>query len=244
MNVEIDKEKIPNHIAVIMDGNGRWAQKKGAMRIFGHRNAMTAVREMIEGSAELGVKHITLYAFSTENWSRPQDEINALMQLLVNAIADEVGNMMKNNIRLSMIGDMESLPAACQSNLRQAMQTTGGNTGLEVILALSYSGKWEITEAVKSIVEKVVSKELSKEEITQELISSHLNTKGIPDPELLIRTSGELRISNFMLWQMAYTELYFTDVLWPDFRNEHLHESILAYQKRERRFGKTGAQIK
>ena len=244
MNVEIDKDKIPNHIAVIMDGNGRWAQKKGAMRIFGHRNAMTAVREMIEGSAELGVKHITLYAFSTENWSRPQDEINALMQLLVNAIADEVGNMMKNNIRLSMIGDMESLPAACQSNLRQAMQTTGGNTGLEVILALSYSGKWEITQAVKSIVEKVVSKELSKEEITQELISSHLNTKGIPDPELLIRTSGELRISNFMLWQMAYTELYFTDVLWPDFRKEHLHEAILAYQKRERRFGKTGAQIK
>jgi undecaprenyl diphosphate synthase len=244
MNVEIDKDKIPNHIAVIMDGNGRWAQKKGAMRIFGHRNAMTAVREMIEGSAELGVKHITLYAFSTENWSRPQDEINALMQLLVNAIADEVGNMMKNNIRLSMIGDLQSLPAACQSNLRQAMETTGGNSGLEVILALSYSGKWEITEAVKSIVEKVVSNELSKEEITQELISSHLNTKGIPDPELLIRTSGELRISNFLLWQMAYTELYFTEVLWPDFRKEHLHEAILAYQKRERRFGKTGAQIK
>lgn len=244
MSVEIDKEKIPNHIAVIMDGNGRWAQKKGAMRIFGHRNAMTAVREVIEGAAELGVKHITLYAFSTENWSRPQDEINALMELLVKAIADEVGNMMKNNIRLSAIGDINSLPQACQSNLRNAMQTTGGNTGLEVILALSYSGKWEITEAVKSIVEKVVSKELSKEEITQELISSHLNTKGIPDPELLIRTSGELRISNFMLWQMAYTELYFTEVLWPDFRKEHLHEAILAYQKRERRFGKTGAQIK
>ena len=244
MSVEIDKDKIPNHIAVIMDGNGRWAQKKGAMRIFGHRNAMTAVREMIEGSAELGVKHITLYAFSTENWSRPQDEINALMELLVNAIADEVGNMMKNNIRLSTIGDTDSLPQACQSNLRNAMQTTGGNTGLEVILALSYSGKWEITEAVKSIVEKVVSKEIEKEEITQELISSHLNTKGIPDPELLIRTSGELRISNFMLWQMAYTELYFTEVLWPDFRKEHLHEAILAYQKRERRFGKTGAQVK
>lgn len=244
MNVEIDKDRIPNHIAVIMDGNGRWAQKKGAMRIFGHKNAMTAVREVIEGSAELGVKHITLYAFSTENWSRPQDEINALMQLLVNAIADEVGNMMKNNIRLSMIGDMLSLPQACQSNLRNAMQTTGGNTGLEVILALSYSGRWDITQAVKSIVEKVVSKELSTEEVTQELISSHLNTKGIPDPELLIRTSGELRISNFMLWQMAYTELYFTDALWPDFRKEHLHEAILAYQKRERRFGKTSAQIK
>lgn len=244
MSVEIDKDKIPNHIAVIMDGNGRWAQKKGAMRIFGHRNAMTAVREVIEGSAELGVKHITLYAFSTENWSRPQDEINALMELLVNAIADEVDNMMKNNIRLSTIGDTNSLPHACQSNLRNAMQTTGGNTGLEVILALSYSGKWEITEAVKSIVEKVVSKELEIKEITQELISSHLNTKGIPDPELLIRTSGELRISNFMLWQMAYTELYFTEVLWPDFRKEHLHEAILAYQRRERRFGKTGAQIK
>lgn len=244
MNVEIDKDKIPNHIAVIMDGNGRWAQKKGAMRIFGHRNAMTAVREVIEGSAELGVRYITLYAFSTENWSRPQDEIKALMELLVNAIADEVGNMMKNNIRLSAIGDINSLPKACQSNLQNAMQTTAANTGLEVVLALSYSGKWEITEAVKSIVEKVVSQEISKEEITQELISSHLNTKGIPDPELLIRTSGELRISNFMLWQMAYTELYFTEVLWPDFRKEHLHEAILAYQQRERRFGKTGAQIK
>jgi undecaprenyl diphosphate synthase len=244
MSVEIDKDKIPNHIAVIMDGNGRWAQKKGAMRIFGHRNAMTAVREVIEGSAELGVRYITLYAFSTENWSRPQDEIKALMELLVNAIADEVGNMMKNNIRLSAIGDINSLPKACQSNLQNAMQTTAANTGLEVVLALSYSGKWEITEAVKSIVEKVVSQEISKEEITQELISSHLNTKGIPDPELLIRTSGELRISNFMLWQMAYTELYFTEVLWPDFRKEHLHEAILAYQQRERRFGKTGAQIK
>jgi len=244
MSVEIDKDKIPNHIAVIMDGNGRWAQKKGAMRIFGHKNAMTAVRETIEGSAELGVKYITLYAFSTENWSRPQDEINALMELLVNAISDEVKNMMKNNIRLSMIGDMDSLPQACQSNLRSAMETTKENTGLRVVLALSYSGKWDIEQAVKSIVEKVASKDISSGEITQDLISSHLNTKGIPDPELLIRTSGELRISNFMLWQMAYTELYFTEVLWPDFRKEHLHEAILAYQKRERRFGKTGAQIK
>lgn len=244
MSVEIDKDKIPNHIAVIMDGNGRWAQKKGAMRIFGHKNAMAAVRETIEGSAELGVKYITLYAFSTENWSRPQDEINALMELLVNAISDEVKNMMKNNIRLSMIGDMDSLPQACQSNLRSAMETTKENTGLRVVLALSYSGKWDIEQAVKSIVEKVASKDISSGEITQDLISSHLNTKGIPDPELLIRTSGELRISNFMLWQMAYTELYFTEVLWPDFRKEHLHEAILAYQKRERRFGKTGAQIK
>ncbi len=244
MNVEIDKGNIPSHIAVIMDGNGRWAQKKGAMRIFGHKNAMTAVREVIEGSAELGVKFITLYAFSTENWSRPQEEINALMELLVNAIGDEVGNMMENNIRLSMIGDINSLPKACQVNLRKAMKTTGNNTGLTVVLALSYSGKWDLESAVKNIVEKVASGEISKDNINQELISSQLNTKGIPDPELLIRTSGELRISNFMLWQMAYTELYFTEILWPDFRKEHLYEAISAYQKRERRFGKTGAQIK
>lgn len=244
MKEAIDKEKIPTHIAIIMDGNGRWAQKKGAMRIFGHKNAMNAVREVIEGSAELGVKYLTLYAFSTENWSRPQEEINALMQILVSAIADEVGTMMKNNIRLSMIGDLNSLPQECQSNLLKAIETTGGNTGLTVTLALSYSGKWDIEGALKSIVEKVVTNEIAKEDITQEMIAAHLNTKGIPDPELLIRTSGELRISNFMLWQMAYTELFFTEVLWPDFKKEHLHEAILAYQKRERRFGKTGAQIK
>ena len=244
MKEAIDKEKIPSHIAIIMDGNGRWAQKKGAMRIFGHKNALNAVREVIEGSAELGVKYLTLYAFSTENWSRPQDEINALMQILVGAIADEVGTMMKNNIRLSMIGDLDSLPQDCQTNLLKAMETTGKNTGLTVTLALSYSGKWDIEGALKSIVEKVVNNEIAKEDISQDLIAAHLNTKGIPDPELLIRTSGELRISNFMLWQMAYTELFFTEVLWPDFKKEHLHEAILAYQKRERRFGKTGAQIK
>lgn len=244
MKEAIDKEKIPSHIAIIMDGNGRWAQKKGAMRIFGHKNAMNAVREVIEGSAELGVEYLTLYAFSTENWSRPQDEINALMQILVSAIADEVGTMMKNNIRLSMIGDLNSLPQVCQSNLLKAMETTGKNTGLTVTLALSYSGKWDIEGALKSIVEKVVNNEIAKEDISQDLIAAHLNTKGIPDPELLIRTSGELRISNFMLWQMAYSELFFTEVLWPDFKKEHLHEAILAYQKRERRFGKTGAQIK
>lgn len=244
MKETIDKEKIPNHIAVIMDGNGRWAQKKGAMRIFGHKNAMNAVREVIEGSAELGVKYITLYAFSTENWSRPQDEINALMEILVSAIADEVGTMMENNIRLSMIGDLKSLPLACQTNLRDAMQVTEKNSGLRVILALSYSGKWDIEVALKRIVAQVAANKISPEEINQEMISAHLNTAGIPDPELLIRTSGELRISNFMLWQMAYTELYFTEVLWPDFKKEHLHEAILAYQKRERRFGKTGAQVK
>jgi undecaprenyl diphosphate synthase len=240
----LDKSKIPNHIAVIMDGNGRWAQKKGAMRIFGHKNAITAVRETIEGAAELGLKYLTLYAFSTENWSRPQDEINALMELLVDTITKEVPNMMKNNIRLVTIGHLPSLPVGCQKKLEETKELTANNTGLTVVLAISYSGRWEIQDAVKSIVKKVVNKELNIEEITQEVISANLNTKDIPDPELLIRTSGEIRISNFLLWQLAYTELFFTEVLWPDFRKEHLVEAILDYQKRERRFGKTGAQIK
>ena len=240
----IDKDRIPRHIAVIMDGNGRWAQNKGAMRVFGHKNALTAVRDTIEGAASLGVEYITMYAFSTENWARPQDEISALMEILVNSIASEAPTMMKNNIQLSAIGDISSLPKKCQKNLRAVMKQTSVNTGLTVILALSYSGRWEIEQAVKSIVKKVLSGELAEDEINQELISDHLTTEGIPDPELLIRTSGELRISNFLIWQMAYTELYFTDVLWPDFRREHLFEAVLDYQKRERRFGKTGAQIK
>lgn len=240
----LDKNKIPNHIAVIMDGNGRWAQKKGAMRIFGHKNAITAVRETIEGAAELGLKFLTLYAFSTENWSRPQDEINALMELLVDTITKEVPNMMENNIRLVTIGHLSSLPGGCQHKLHETKELTAKNTGLTVVLAISYSGRWEIQDAVKAIVKKVVDKELKIEEITQEVIAANLNTKDIPDPELLIRTSGEIRISNFLLWQLAYTELFFTEVLWPDFRKEHLIEAILDYQKRERRFGKTGAQIK
>jgi len=240
----IDKDRIPRHIAVIMDGNGRWAQNKGAMRVFGHKNALTAVRDTIEGAAGLGVEYITMYAFSTENWARPQDEISALMEILINSIASEAPTMMKNNIQLSAIGDISSLPKKCQKNLRAVMKQTSVNSGLTVILALSYSGRWEIEQAVKNIVKKVLSKELTEEEINQELISAHLTTESIPDPELLIRTSGELRISNFLIWQMAYTELYFTDVLWPDFRREHLFEAVLDYQKRERRFGKTGAQIK
>lgn len=240
----IDKTKIPNHIAVIMDGNGRWAQKKGAMRIFGHKNAITAVQETIEGAAELGLRYLTLYAFSTENWSRPQDEINALMELLVDTITKEVPNMMENNIRLVTIGHLSSLPKGCQHKLHETKELTAKNTGLTVVLAISYSGRWEIQDAVRAIVKKVVDKELTIEEITQEVIAANLNTKDIPDPELLIRTSGEIRISNFLLWQLAYTELFFTEVLWPDFRKEHLHEAILDYQKRERRFGKTGAQIK
>lgn len=244
MKEKINKDNIPQHIAVIMDGNGRWAQKKGAMRIFGHRNAMTAVRESIEGAAELGVKFITLYAFSTENWSRPKEEVEALMGLLVQAITDEVPTMMKNNIRLATIGDINSLPGFCQNHLEKGIEETKNNTGLTVVLALSYSGRWEIAQGVKEIVKKVVHNEISVEDIDPALIADHLNTAGIPDPELLIRTSGELRISNFMLWQLAYTELYFTEVLWPDFRKKDLHDAILSYQKRERRFGKTGAQVK
>lgn len=244
MNEVIDKGNIPRHIAVIMDGNGRWAQKKGAMRIFGHRNALTAVRDAIEGSAELGVDFITLYAFSTENWSRPKDEVDALMEILVQAITDEVPTMMKNNIKLETIGNIDSLPDSCRKHLKMGKEKTKNNTGMTVVLALSYSGRWELEKAVQAIVKKVVDGELSAEAINQKVIEEHLNTANIPDPELLIRTSGEIRISNFMLWQLAYTELYFTEVLWPDFRKKHLHEAILAFQKRERRFGKTGAQTK
>jgi undecaprenyl diphosphate synthase len=240
----IDKENVPRHIAVIMDGNGRWAQKKGAMRIFGHKNALTAVRDAIEGASDMGVEYLTLYAFSTENWSRPQDEVNALMELLVNTISSEVPSMVKNNIKLTAIGDIESLPAKCQVNLENAKKDTSKNNGLTVVLALSYSGKWEIEQAVKKIVKKIAKKELKESDITQQLIADHLTTKDIPDPELLIRTSGELRTSNFLIWQTAYTELYFTEVLWPDFRKEHLFEAVMDDQKRERRFGKTGAQVK
>lgn len=240
----IDRYNIPQHIAIIMDGNGRWAQKKGAMRIFGHRNALTAVRETIESCVELGVNYLTLYAFSTENWSRPQDEVNALMEILINSITDEVPTMMKNNIILSSIGDIKSLPESAQRKLHEAYELTKSNTGLTVFLALSYSGRWEIQQAVQTIVKKVINQEIKLEEISQELISDYLTTSKVPDPELLVRTSGELRISNFLLWQLAYTELFFTETLWPDFRKENLWEAILDYQKRERRFGKTGAQIK
>jgi undecaprenyl diphosphate synthase len=240
----LDRNNIPQHIAIIMDGNGRWAQKKGAMRIFGHRNALTAVRESIEIAAEIGVKYLTLYAFSTENWARPQDEVNALMDILINSITDEVPTMMTNNIRLSSIGDIQSLPVSAQAKLQEAKELTSQNTGLTVFLALSYSGRWEIENALKKIVKKVVEGQINIEQINQQLIADHLDTKGVPDPELLIRTSGELRISNFLLWQLAYTELYFTEILWPDFRKEHLLEAVLDYQRRERRFGKTTAQIK
>jgi undecaprenyl diphosphate synthase len=234
----INKENLPRHIAVIMDGNGRWAKTKGAARIFGHRNAIKAVREVTETCAEIGIQYLTLYAFSTENWNRPKIEVQALMALLVSTIKNEIKTLMDNNVKLEAIGDISKLPKEARGNLEEAKLKTRENTGLTLILALNYSGRWDITQAVKRIIE-----DQSEEEVTNELVDKFLSTAGIPDPELLIRTSGEMRISNFLLWQMAYTELFFTDVLWPDFRKEHLNEAILAYQRRERRFGKTSEQI-
>ncbi len=239
----IDKSRIPQHVAVIMDGNGRWAKKKGALRIFGHQNAVKSVRDTIEASAELGVKYVTLYAFSTENWNRPKEEVNALMELLVSSLRSEVNELHKNNIRLTTIGNMADLPEICQRQISESKEITAKNTGLTLVLALSYSGRWEIIEAIKKISEDSKKGLLQSTEINEELISSYLSTKDIPDPELLIRTSGEMRISNFLLWQIAYSEIYITEVLWPDFRKKHFYEAILDYQKRERRFGKTSEQI-
>ena len=244
MKETIDRNNIPKHIAIIMDGNGRWAKQKGAMRIFGHRNAIQSVRDAIEGSGELGVNYLTLFSFSTENWSRPKEEVEALMDLLVQTIVAETGLMMKNKVRLNAIGDLESLPKSTYDKLVEVMKQTSANTGLTVNLALSYSGQWELTKAAQRIAQKVSEGKLSPGEITQQTLADHLDTAGIPDPELMIRTSGEYRISNFLLWQLAYSELYFSDVLWPDFRKEHLFAAIEDYQKRERRFGKTGEQVK
>jgi undecaprenyl diphosphate synthase len=244
MKENLDLTRIPKHLAIIMDGNGRWAKKKGAMRIFGHRHAIQAVKDAIEGADNLGVKYLTLFSFSTENWSRPKDEVQALMKLLVKTIIDEISLMMKNNIRLISIGDLDSLPKSAADKLKEAKRQTENNTGLTVILALSYSGQWELTEATRHIAQKVSEGKLKPEDITQQTIADHLQTAGIPDPELMIRTSGEYRISNFLLWQLAYTEMYFTPVLWPDFRQEHLYAAVEDYQHRERRFGKTGEQVK
>ncbi|MEQ9441409.1 MAG: isoprenyl transferase [Cyclobacteriaceae bacterium] len=244
MKEKIDVSNLPRHIAVIMDGNGRWAKKKGAERVFGHRNAIEAVREVTEGCAELGVEFLTLYAFSTENWGRPRLEIEALMQLLVTTISNEVETLMKNNVRLQSIGDVNQLPKRCNNKLQEAIELTRGNDGLTLILALNYSGRWEIMQAVKKIAKMARDGQIEIEDIDQHMMADQLTTSGIPDPELLIRTSGEMRISNFLLWQIAYTELYITPLLWPDFRREHLHEAIVAYQQRERRFGKLSEQAK
>lgn len=241
---QIDIGKLPKHVAIIMDGNGRWAKKQGKNRIFGHRNGVRAVREASETCAELGVKHLTLYAFSTENWARPQAEVNALMELLVRTIQGEVKTLQKNNIRLLTIGNLSQLPERSQVRLKEAMEATKDNTRMDLILALSYSSRWELTQAMKEIAGKVKAGTLDPDTIDEQLISDHLSTKGIPDPELMIRTSGEQRISNFLLWQLAYAELHFTEVLWPEFRKEHLYEALISYQQRERRFGKISEQIK
>jgi undecaprenyl diphosphate synthase len=239
----IDTHNLPQHIAVIMDGNGRWAKSKGAARIFGHRNAIEAVRQVIEGSGELGVKFLTLYAFSTENWGRPKEEVDALMELLVNTLQKEISSLHKNNVRLGTIGDTEQLPKDCKENLKEAIEATKKNTGLNLLIALNYSGRWEILKAITKISEKVKEGLIAPTEIDETLFGQHLQTKDVPDPELLIRTSGEMRISNFLLWQIAYTELYITPKLWPDFRKEDLYEAICEYQKRERRFGKVLTSI-
>ena len=241
---KINIEKLPKHIAIIMDGNGRWAKQKGKLRIFGHKNGVKAVREVTEAAAEIGIDFLTLYAFSTENWNRPKLEIDALMQLLVATIHSETKTLMKNNVRLMVIGDKESLPKPVRKNLEESLNKTSTNTGLTLVLALSYSSRWEIIEAVKQISKDVENKVIAQTEIDEELISNYLTTKHIPDPELLIRTSGEYRISNFLLWQIAYAELYFTDKFWPDFRKNDFVDAILDYQSRERRFGKTSEQVK
>lgn len=234
----IDTHNLPEHVAVIMDGNGRWAKNKGAARIFGHRNAIEAVRQVIEGAGEIGIKYLTLYAFSTENWGRPKEEVDALMELLVNTLQKEIERLHKNRVRLKTIGDIEQLPKDCRENLKEATESTKNNTGLTLMIALNYSGRQEILKAVSEVAMKVKGGTLGVEEIDEQLFASFLDTKNIPDPALLIRTSGEMRISNFLLWQIAYTELYITQKLWPDFRKEDLYEAICEYQKRERRFGK------
>lgn len=235
---KIDTTRLPKHIAIIMDGNGRWAKEHGYDRIFGHQNGVTSVRETTEAAAEIGIQYLTLYAFSTENWSRPQSEVDALMELLIDTIERETPTLNKNNVRLLAIGDLSRLPGNAGEKLQRSIQQTSKNTGLGLVLALSYSSRWEITNAVKSICKEVIAGNCNIDDINDELVSNHLTTKTIPDPDLMIRTSGEERISNFLLWQLAYTELYFTKTHWPAFKKESFYEAIYEFQQRERRFGK------
>ncbi|TVR78651.1 MAG: isoprenyl transferase [Chitinophagaceae bacterium] len=239
----IDLNQLPGHIAIIMDGNGRWAKGFGRTRLFGHRNGVKAVRQVTEGCAEIGVKYLTLYAFSTENWGRPKKEVSALMNLLIKTIKSEIKTLMKNDIRLRAIGDINTLPDQCAENLQLAIEETKNNKRMDLILALSYSSRWEIIKATKNIAENIEKGLIKAEEIDDNLFSEYLETKDIPDPELLIRTSGEKRISNFLLWQLAYAELYFTETMWPDFRKKDLYQAISEFQNRERRFGKTSEQL-
>ncbi|MBW7839296.1 MAG: isoprenyl transferase [Chitinophagaceae bacterium] len=240
---KIDVEKLPHHIAIIMDGNGRWAKEKGHDRLYGHFHGVESVRNIVEGCAELGISYLTLYAFSTENWDRPKDEVTGLMELLVQTIRDEVPTLNKNNIRLQVIGNTGQLPQNAQNELNEAIRETSTNTGLTLIMALSYSSRWEIIDTVKRIGKDIASGKLNPEEINASTFAGYLCTAGFPDPELVIRTSGEYRISNFLLYQIAYSELYFTPTLWPDFRKDDLYQAIINYQSRERRFGKTSEQV-
>ena len=240
---QIDYSRLPKHIAVIMDGNGRWAKGQGKVRVFGHEQGVLSVKDIVEGCVEVGIEYLTLYAFSTENWNRPKEEVDALMQILISTINKETETLNKKNIKLNAIGNIESLPQECIDDLKEAMEKTAHNEKCTLTLALSYSAKWEILEAAKKIASAVKDNVISLDDINEDLFSSKLTTVNIPDPELMIRTSGEHRISNYLLWQMAYTEFYFTDVLWPDFRSEDLFEAIVDYQKRERRFGKISEQL-
>ncbi len=240
---KINLEKLPRHIAIIMDGNGRWAKEKGEDRLFGHYSGVESVRNIVEGCAELSIEYLTLYAFSTENWDRPRDEVTGLMELLVQTIKQEVSTLNKNNIRLHVIGNIQMLPSSARKELDEACEATEKNTGLNLIMALSYSSRWEIVYAVQKIADEIEDKTLTPEEIDSRVFEQHLCTANFPDPELMIRTSGEYRISNFLLYQLAYSELYFTDTLWPDFRKENLYEALFDFQNRERRFGKISEQL-
>ena len=240
---KIDLNNTPNHVAIIMDGNGRWAKKQGQMRLYGHNFGVESIRETLKAARELKVKYLTLYAFSTENWNRPKEEVDGLMDLLVRSLSSEIKELSESGVRLITIGDLEGMPEYCQTELKESMETTKDNSDLTLILALNYSARWEIVNAVKKIAEATKDGHLKCTDINADLISNYLTTKGIPDPELLIRTSGEHRISNFLLWQIAYTEFHFTEVLWPDFRKEDFYKAVLDYQSRERRFGMVSEQL-
>jgi len=241
---DIDLSRVPRHVAIIMDGNGRWAQKQSQIRLFGHQHATQAVREAVEAAARLHVDFLTLYTFSTENWNRPQDEVDGLMKLIVKTVDEETPTLMKNNVKMRVVGDTARLPEASWHSLQQIIATTGNNTGTTLTLALSYSSRWEIAEALKLIVDDAANGKLTPNDVDEETLRRYLATNYMPDPDLLIRTGGELRVSNFLLWQMAYTEFYFSDLLWPDFRQEHFFSAVYDYQNRQRRYGKTGEQVK
>ena len=240
---DIDKSRVPQHVAIIMDGNGRWAQRQAHQRLFGHQHAMTAVRQAVEAAVASGVKYLTLYTFSTENWNRPQEEIDGLMELLIKAVKDETKTLMDNNVKLETIGDTDRIPEKSRSRLMECIRQTAGNTAMTLVLALSYSSRWEVARALRQICDEAASGRLTAADITEESLRQYLATKDYPDPDLLIRTGGELRVSNFLLWQMAYTEFYFSDQLWPDFRHEDFYDAIADYQSRQRRYGKTGDQV-